>query len=968
MTKNNVKSGLSVSTNLKIIQINAQSIANKVARLEVFVDSIRPDCVSLVEHWCSSERIGFMAPVGYRIAAHYCRPKREHGGSSLFVRSSLQILPLNVDSFSIEMHCEVCGIKIRSGELLFIVLSVYRPPSGDYHLFLRTIEYVLNYCATISDVIFLCGDLNVDYLVDDTRKKLLKDLFLSFNLNVESLEPTRVFTDKWGNTSSTKVDYIVNNSLQGNVCVDVRESFISDHRAVILDYCSQSGFDLDNDYARVSRCVSPDNLEYLSLLVGQADFGIIYGHQSIDTKFEHFIYILKTLIDLACPLRRNHYSVCKRPTWINLDVLEARERLKNLHWLTKNLRTSDSREVYKTAKSEYSQLIRRTKSNFNKNIILTSENLNKTVWHMVGHELGKDSGKFKSLSIIQNGERVSCPKLLAEAFGKYFTEVNKQSILDFYGNDISKNCTTQKLLNCSFYFFPVTADEVLSIIRSLKNSKSPGLDYISARILKSVAHSISEHVAHLINSSVSAGIFPSILKQAKVIPVHKKNAEDNIANYRPISILSQLSKVFERIMHHRMSEFLTRFTVLSEKQHGFRVGRSTQTACTEFVEFVYGSLDGGAHVAGIFFDLSRAFDCLQHKFIADKLYQIGFRGIILDWILSYLSNRSIYVHVGEHVSTEYENNLGVPQGSILGPLIFILFMNDLPEYLVEYLVECILILFADDTSFAIKANSLIELISKCEMVIHLFNKWCRTNSLIMNVDKTQVIRFRLRDSSSVSPLVLSTQGGALRSLECIRFLGLYVDEFLRWNFHIEHLAKKLNRSFYAIHRLKHSLPMDALINIYYGMVNCHLCYNIVLWGGSSGSDRVFIAQKKIIRLIFNLRPQESCRPTFKNFGILTFPSLYILNCLLHVKCNINNLMKCSDFHEYQTRHSSIVCIPRHNTSKYETSPTFAGIKFYNHLPNELKSLDIKTFKKKIRCILADKCFYSTQEFLSDSLI
>lgn len=609
-------------------------------------------------------------------------------------------------------------------------------------------------------------------------------------------------------------------------------------------------------------------------------------------------------------------------------------------------------------------MLKLTKLNYNKNILEESENINKAVWQLVNEELNRSTTRKHSIALNIHGNHITDPKQIVESFGKYFTDINEKSVNDFYGHNISKSCTTQKLRDQNFFFFPIEPDEILSAIRCLKNSGScSGPDAISARLLKAIASSIAEPLCYLFNHSISSGCFPAQLKTAKVIPVHKKDATDDIANYRPISLLSQLSKVFEKIVHKRMYQFLNKFSILSDHQHGFRTDRSTQTACTEFMDFVYESLDKGDHVAGIFFDLTRAFDCLQHGFIIDKLYHVGFRGIFLNWILSFLSQRSIYVNHNGFSSSKYKSNMGVPQGSVLGPLLFLLFINDLPDFL----VACIIILFADDASLAIRADSRQELEKLCEELVKRFTDWCKSNALIINLNKTQVIKFHHRNSGLMPPFVINGSAGCLASVECVKFLGLCVDKNLRWHCQIENLCKKLNRSYYAIHRVKNSLPLDALINVYYGLVYCHLCYNVVLWGSSSESERVFIIQKKIIRLMFNLKPRESCREIFKNYKLLTFPCIYLFSCVMFVRCNLAGLTMCSDFHNYPTRHQNIICVPIHKTAKYESSPRLAGITFYNHLPTRIKLLNDKLFKKEVKTFFIQNCFYSTREFLQCSL-
>lgn len=846
------------------------------------------------------------------------------------------------------------------------MLSVYRPPGGNLELFGNTLSYVLDYCLTGSKSIFVCGDLNINYF--DSRSTL-EHLMISFDLVVTSTEATRVFTNRHGVTSSTKIDYILTNVNTDLVCSRVVDPNIGDHKALVLIYDGDDGPPPVRSIPRFFRDVSGDNLESLSLLTTGNVFDTIYSITDVDKAFESFFKTLTSLLDSTCPIKRTRSAEHQRPGWISKDIRRASDELKNLHWVCQNLKTEESRNRYSIAKKQYSRNLKSAKYNFFVAALEQSPNKNKTIWDLVRGEMGGASSDRVCLNV--DNRVISDPEEVAEIFGKYFSSIASSSIADHYGDRKSSSCTTQQLTDNNFFFLPVVAHEVLSVIKNLRNGKSCGKDMISVKILKAIAHSISNCLAHLVNISVTSGRFPPILKIAKVIPVHKKkNATGDLTNYRPISILSSISKVMEKLVYDRMLSYLNKFSSITDCQHGFRAGRSTETAAYQFAEFVYTSLDDGVYVAGLFFDLSRAFDCLNINFILEKLYNLGFRGVFLDWIRSFLVDRHIFVRVGQRDSDEYPLEMGVPQGSVLGPLLFLLFINDLPDYIRNFIVifisNILMIMFADDVSFMVTASSLTELKSRCELLAEFFSDWCYKNVLILNVNKTDLIHFRVRDNSE--RLVLNLTHGRLESSDGVRFLGLHVDGSLTWQNHTEFVCKRLSSAFYALKRLRTSFPLQSIVGMYYSLAYSHMSYNTMLWGASSGSSCVFVAQKRIIRLMFGLKPQESCKPVFISHNILCFPCIYILNCLLFTKKNIHTHKKCSQFHEYDTRHKEIISIPAHRTAKFEQSPIFSGIKLYNHLPNRLKMLEFLAFKKEIKKILLEKCFYSKTEYLEAALV
>lgn len=579
----------------------------------------------------------------------------------------------------------------------------------------------------------------------------------------------------------------------------------------------------------------------------------------------------------------------------------------------------------------------------------------------MNRETGRKGKEERLISLNLDGVICSEPVMVVEAFANYFSTVASLSLERHYGNLRSLSCTTSRLSTFSFYFHPVTESEVINIITGLKNYKSTSVDFLSSTMLKAAREHFAKPLVHIINTSVSTGKFPSLLKTALVIPVHKRNDPSDIANYRPISMLSALSKVIEKVILGRMVNYLDKFKTITDCQHGFRPGHSTETAAVSFVEYIYDQLDRGRCVAGLFFDLSMAFDVLDFNFMRTKFYSLGFRGIFLDWLDSFITGRKMVVRVQNTCSEAFEVNSGVAQGSVLGPLLFILFINDLPNCI----PWCKLILFADDSSMAVSAQSQTELALACSRLVQCFTEWCRKNALIVNAGKTDCLFFTIKNLNR-APLVIEVEQSIIKSRDCVKFLGINMDSNLRWSQHIEMLCKKLSKSYYAINQLKYCLPIRSVIDIYYSLCYSHISYNILLWGLSSDVNRVFIIQKRILRNIFGLDPRSSCRPIFVAWDLLTVPCIYIFKSLLYVRENLSKFTKLSSLHGYGTRNPEVLLLPSHRTSKFECSPSYKGTKLYNQLPNSLKSLPKAKFRNEIKKLLLAKCYYTVDEFLNDN--
>ena len=466
----------------------------------------------------------------------------------------------------------------------------------------------------------------------------------------------------------------------------------------------------------------------------------------------------------------------------------------------------------------------------------------------------------------------------------------------------------------------------------------------------------------LVNQSFQSGIFPDKLKIAKVISLFKKGNPELPSNYRQISLLPIFSKIFEKLMYRRLYKFLEIHKVLYSLQFGFQENHSIDHALVSLTEAVRNTLDNKRFGCGIFIDLQKAFDRVNHRILLSKLEHYGIRGCTLEWFRSYLSDRKQYVFVNGSSSNLLSITCGVPQGSVLGPLLFLIYINDLPnasKKLTFYL-------FADDTNIYYEFNDLPNFIKIVNKELRLVKKWLDANKLSLNIDKTNYIIFHSSSVNVPSDSNIKIGKKYIKRVKFVKFLGLLLDEHLHWKYHLNELSKKLARNCGMFFKIRNLLPLDVLICLYNALFLSFLQYGLIVWGQTYASyiDPIFKLQKKAVRAI-SFQPRMSpSLPIFSDLKLLKLSELFEVRLLVFVFDSVNKtspscfhdfFLFSSSVHQYSTRQASQgdLYMFRKNSLQYGLkSIRYLGAKLWNMLPVELRNAPSKiSFKAKLKVYL-----------------
>ena len=582
----------------------------------------------------------------------------------------------------------------------------------------------------------------------------------------------------------------------------------------------------------------------------------------------------------------------KMSPWITSEIIRSIKLKDNLYKKLKianqNSQSYESLLInLHTCQTILNKDIRMTKSLYYTEQLDKFRNDIRKTWSTLNGIIHKKSGKrdFPNYFTV-NHTKISDKQSIANYFNSYFANIGPKlsdSII-YDGNKNVSSYLKDRVLH-SFSFENVTEEDVLKTVKDLAPKTSAGHDEISTKLLKLITPHISGLLTLIMNQSLNTGIFPNKLKIAKVIPLFKKSDPHLFDNYRPISLLPSISKIYEKIVSKQLYDYFLHKKLLYNSQYGFRKYHSTEMAALELTDRVLHDLDNDKIPISVFLDLSKAFDTLDHSILLHKLEHYGIRGTSLEWFHSYLSNRSQFVDYDGTLSTSSPISTGVPQGSILGPLLFIIYINDIHEASAKFFA----IIYADDTnllnslcSFDMSADRKLYnknvLFNNINFELGLIQEWLAINKLSLNVQKTTFMMFhhKQRNIDNFIP-ILKIKDHTIERVESFNFLGLTVDQHMSWQPHIQKISNKISRTLGVMNRLKRFLPTRILKLIYNSLILPHLQFSILNWGFKH--ERLMKLQKRAVRIVTCSKYNSHTDPIFKKLNLLKIKDIFIHSLL-----------------------------------------------------------------------------------------
>ena len=871
----------------------------------------------------------------------------------LYVRDGIQASILSDFTMS-NKFTEILTIECLVGSVKYVVLLVYHSPTASHvinNMFVDTLLSLLRQLQTKHLPLIICEDINLNLLNPHNLSYVSSFINGMFELGLTPAIniPTKVNIDNMVTRYSIIDQLWVSSNLDiSNACVIPLD--LTDHFPVglFLNSSSLGGWLVTKC---IGRPITANGKVAFRIYLSNINLENINGNHN--QVMSHYIGLLLTSYNNAFPLKKFQKKDSKYAPWISQNLMlcipKKKSKLYKLY-----LSGRICKPAYTSFKNRLTAVIRRAKRLHYVKLFYHAGCAPKQIWTIIDNLLTRKSTHTLKRLEIDGTVLTGLP--LVNCINNYFTNavlnitrgLTPPVVYPFVTPPVPNSC----------FFYPTTAREVDKVIMNLKNKGSKIHD-IPTLLIKENKDIFAPQITSSYNSSLTESMYPDILKVGRLTPIYKSGPDDEISNYRPISSLPSLSKVYETLTLNRMLSFITAFSIFNPAQYGFRSGRSTTQAIIKLLSYVTKAYNHRNYCVCFFLDLKKAFDSINHEVLFKKLFHYGFRGSSHDYLKSYFTNRKQYVYLEGYKSRMEDVVCGVPQGSILGPLCFNLYINDLPQAVSE---DCVL--FADDAVFIITSPDFSDLCARIEKLFTDLQNYLNSNCLVPNATKSKLMCFSSNIVNHLPDFIFS--GGTIEWVSEFKYLGLILTNKMSFGRHIKKVALNISRISGMVWSVRDTFPQCILLKLYQALALPHVNLHLEIWG-SSPAYQINILEVKmnnLLRIIFGIFrlngvPTMSTHLMYNTFGVLRFRSLFKLSLLKLLRALIDGrnpelfnilLRPYLISHNYGTRggrfrHPRLTCeierrfLPHQLILLYEELP---GVLFENST-----SCSIRSFKHSL---------------------
>ena len=784
--------------NFGILQLNIRGLLSHQKELSQLLQDLeiknsKIDFVLLCETHLTRFTSNLVNIPGY-ILINNNRHTKKGGGTAVLVKEGIPFTTRSdiAQFYEQELESSYIEITVKNGKH-FIIGSLYRAPNTNPSRLIEHISEVNSKRKSESGTkeLILGMDHNMDLLKSEAHTQTSK--FLE-TLHDENLFPAITRPSRITQTSATLIDNVFLSEIlyrQFDSALLIRD--ISDHLPLLV-LIKQTKLMDKTPIEFKSRKLNKDKITRIKNILFNTDWNVHLSNMDCNTNFNIFCDHLNAVMETVAPLVVVKITGKRRfvEPWMTTGLESTIMKNKKLYHQTLRV-TSMPKDLdhYKNHRNMLNRLKRKAMKDYYEDRAKQYKDNTKQLWQLLNQSIGKCKHKGSIIPYITvDGVRTYTPKKIAENFGKFYSTVGEnlsatipvgKKNIDHYLSQIPHN-------GKSVVMRQTNQTEIENLIKALPNKMSSGHNEINNVMLKSLCSAISYPLQLIFNQSIATGVFPDKMKIAEVIPLYKGKQRDLMINYRPISLLMTISKLLEKVIYSCIYKFLEKNNILFESQYGFRTKRSCEQAILELTSHLLHAHNKNLHSMGVFLDLSKAFDTLNHEVLLKKLNCFGVCGIVNDWFKSYLEGRTLIAKINTckeitTKSTPFHITYGTAQGSCLGPLLFIMFSNDmhlLPIY-------GHLILFADDTTLINHHRNprFLDYATQHDMAI--LHDWFKANQLSLNLSKSSLMKFWPGDTKY--NIVL--EGNTIPQVRTTKFLGITIDDELNWRSHINNLYSKI---------------------------------------------------------------------------------------------------------------------------------------------------------------------------------
>ena len=766
---------------------------------------------------------------------------KKGGGICMYINKNLKYTTHVLDKFNIscrDVECQWVKL-IFEKQRNVIVGNLYRPPQGNVNFFIDYMDGVLETVDLSKEDVFLMGDYNIDFLNKlDESYKSINEFGNQIGMDMCINSKTR-----FSKTKDSCLDQIITNSnfVHDSGTCDLN---ISDHQLVyVIHKKVKLQKEKNTFWGRSYRNYNKD--EFINQLKNNNWFDI--ETETCPNKiWNEFLHVITSMIDNQCPLKEFRIKKVKEP-WVSQELLEFIKDKDRALRKAKKTNSENDWKIAKRLRNECLHRVRNCKADFIKNELNQNQDDIKKFWNTVKTVIPEKKKNSPKLFLIdQKDHRHIAQDDLPNYINNFFADIGQNLAKKSKGTWTYDGIRSDVILHDII----VTNDEVVKACKDINVNKASGIQNISSRIIKDAFMAVPNIVRHMIQTSLNTGVFPDKWKIANIIPLQKGGEKSNVSNLRPVSLLPLPTKIIERIVHDRVMFHLERNNLLEINQGGFRKNHSTMDTIAKFSNDIFNGINKRELTVACFIDLAKAFDTVNHKILLKKLEMLGITGNLKKLFENYLTNRKQMTTIENKSSNLRDITCGVPQGSILGPMLFLMYVNDLSSIV----KNCKYQLYAEDTVIYNTNNSLQISTRNVEEDLVRFINWCKGNALTVNIKKSKYVCFGLKSQTrKIKNHSLFMNNIKLDKVSSYKYLGIQLD--MNLNFH-KYLQDSIQRASFKIHmlsKIRVYIDFDTAVTIYKTMILPVLEYGDIAYdlGDKKSLDKLQTLQNRALRICIN---------------------------------------------------------------------------------------------------------------------